>query len=296
MIPARKEPGEILTLKAADLVKGSLRLVALPETCARLTSLVDDPRSTGAMVAQVIGTDPGLCARLLRIANSPFYGFPSRIDTLERAVTVIGMHALRDLVLASSVIRIISRIGIVDMRPFWRHSLICGLASRALGARCGATRLESLFVAGLLHDIGQVIILMKLPEIAREMRVRAIDCDVPLYELERAVLGFDHADVGAELLRQWLLPESLWQAVKYHHGPMTRHPTLGASIVQAADVIAHLFIEPLPAGDPSPEIVTERITTPLRALLALDAADLLDLRREVLAQFQGLGDELLAAA
>jgi HD-like signal output (HDOD) protein len=279
-------------IRPEDLVKGSLRLVSLPEIVIKVSRMVDDPRCSGAAIAQAIGTDPALAARLLRIANSPFYGFPSRIETLARAVTVIGTRGLRDLVLATTAIRLISRLGVMDMRAFWRHSLLCGMGARILAARAGLPEPEALFVSGLLHDVGQVIILMKLPEMGRETRMRAEDCGLPLHLLERSVMGFDHADVGGELLRQWMLPRSVWEAVKHHHDPAGASDILGASIVRAADILSHQLFDARGDAAEAGDILSPALAN----MVGLDAERLEDYRREVLAQFEGLGEDLLAAA
>lgn len=228
-------------MRPEDLVRGAVRLVSLPEVFIKVTKMVDDPRTSGGMIARVIGEDPSLTARLLRIANSPLYGFSTRIDTISRAIAVIGTRGLRDLVLAYSAIDVLSRFkdGLIDMEMFWRRSLFCALTARLLAVRSRVIEAESLFVAGLLHDIGQLIIVNKLPEMARETHLRAKDSGMQLHILERAVIGFDHAVVGGELLRQWLLPEAIWEAVKCHHAPgEARHSVLNAALVHIAAVVA----------------------------------------------------------
>jgi len=285
-----------MNVRPEDLVKGSMRLVTLPEIFIRVSRMVDDPRCSAAAIAQALGSDPALTARLLRIANSPFYGFPSRIDTVTRAVTVIGTRGVRDLVLASTAVRIFSHIGVVDMRSFWSHSLLCGLGSRLLAVRCGAVEPEALFVSGLLHDIGQIIILTKLPEVGRETRVRAEDCALPLYSLERSVMGFDHATVGGELLRQWMLPKAIWEAVKYHHDPAEAANTLDASIVHVGDVLAHRLFNRRAEDGAAMEVVCEDIDPTIVELTRLDASSLETFRQDVVAQFEALSEDLLAAA
>jgi HD-like signal output (HDOD) protein len=286
----------VINVRPEDLVRGSLRLVTLPEIFIKVSRMVDDPRCSGAAIAQAIGHDPALSARLLRIANSPFYGFPSRIDTLTRAVTVIGTRGLRDLVLASTAVRVFARVGVLDMYAFWKHSLLCGLGSRLLAVRCGVPEPEALFVSGLLHDIGQIIILTKLPEVGRETRVRAEDCALPLHLLERSVMGFDHAAVGGELLRQWMLPKTIWEAVKFHHDPAGATATLDASIVHVADVLAHRLFDPDGEESASSETVYQVIDPTLVELTRLDASSLETYRQDVMAQFEALNGDLLAAA
>lgn len=298
MIPERNDLQEAIRVRPEDLVKGSIRLLGLPEVFVKLTRMTEDPRSSGAAIARTIARDPALTARLLRLANSPFYGFPSRIDTIERALTVIGTRALRDLVLATSVVEVFSRMPIMEMRTFWRHSLLSGVAARLIGIRCGSSEPEALFLSGLLHDVGQLIILAKLPEMGRETRQRAHDCGLPLHAVEKAVIGFDHAEVGGELLRQWRLPPAIREAVMGHHLPpgAARTP-LSSVIIQVADILAHELLETPAAEDGAlfASIVEEHGATTME-LLRLDADSLPVLRAALLSQTDSLGEILLDAA
>lgn len=233
-----------------DLVKGSVRLVSLPEIYTKVVQVLEDPASSMADIGRVISQDPALTARLLRIANSPYYGFPSRIDSIPRAVTVIGAVNLRELVLIASVGDVITRIAsnLMDMTAFWRHSTYCGVAARALGRKCGIVSVDALFVAGLLHDVGRLLILTKLPEMARGAYLRPLDERQRLCEVEREILGFDHGEVAGELLRAWALPESICDAVQYHHEPSrARTAPLTAAVIHIADALArHAY--PLQSG------------------------------------------------
>ena len=299
MIPHRNNLEQAIRVRPQDLVKGSIRLLSPPEIFLKVSRMVEDPKCSGAALAQTIARDPVLTAQLLRVANSPFYGFPSRIGTIERAVTVIGTRALRDLVLAASAVGIFTKMPLVDMRPFWHHSLLSGLASRLLGLRCGVPEPEALFVAGLLHDVGQLIILAKLPEMGRETRIRARDCRLPLHTLERAVFGFDHAEVGGELLRQWHLPQAVWEPVSCHHRPVAaaREP-LAAAIIHLADILAHDLPD---AATPEAiglllAAIVDQVAAPVLEVLQIDAETLTALRLELLHQVDSLEEILLNAA
>lgn len=204
-----------------DLVSGVVRLVSLPEVCIRVNEMLEDPRINAADIGKVISQDTGLTARLLKIVNSAFYGFPSRIETVSRAVTVIGLRELRGLVLAASAVEAFSKIpnDILNMVKFWRHSVYCGVVAQILAERCHVLHSERLFVAGLLHDIGKLILSHRLPNEMREVVARICNEDRPDYEIEREIFGFDHADVGGELLKVWQMPKTLAQAVLHHHRP-----------------------------------------------------------------------------
>jgi putative nucleotidyltransferase with HDIG domain len=254
------------------LLGGRLKIPSLPLICSRLSEAVDDPRSSTVEIAQLISHDPALTARLLKLVNSSFYGFPSRIETPSQAVMVVGTAHLCDLALTTSITRIFRDIppDLVSMDSFWRHSIACGLAARLLAAQRREPDGERFFVAGVLHDIGRLVIYLQAPDAARQALGRARERDELLHVCEREVLGFDHAAVGAALMRAWRLPASLEEAVAHHHAPAraSRYP-VEAALVHVADIIARsldlgttgeVFVPPLDgpaweALDLSPTVV-----------------------------------------
>lgn len=204
-----------------ELVSGVVRLVSLPEVCIRVNEMLEDPHVSANEIGRVISQDTGLTARLLKIVNSAFYGFPSRIETVSRAVTVIGLRELRGLVLAASAVEAFSKIpnDILNMVKFWRHSVYCGVIAQLLADKCHVLHSERLFVAGLLHDIGKLILCHRLPNEMRQVADRLKHEDRPDYEIEQEIFGFDHSEVGGELLKVWQMPKTLAEAVRYHHYP-----------------------------------------------------------------------------
>lgn len=232
-----------LPASPAELVGGVVRLVSLPEVCIRVNEMLDDPHASAADFGKVIGQDTGLTARLLKIVNSSFYGFPSRIETVSRAVTVIGLRELRGLVLAASAVETFSRIptDVLNMVRFWRHSVYTGVVAQALAEQANVLHSERLFVAGLLHDIGKLILGHRLPQIARTIQQRLQAAEQPDFLIERELLGFDHAAVGGELIRAWQMPASLEAAVRHHHAPAaaTEFP-LEAALVHIANSMTGL--------------------------------------------------------
>jgi putative nucleotidyltransferase with HDIG domain len=228
--------------RASDLLKGVVSVASLPGIYLRLSAVVSDPRSSAADVGHVIAEDPGLTARLLRLVNSAMYGFPSKIETVSHAISIVGTAQLQDLALATSVIRLFASVpeSLVTMESFWRHSVACGVTARVIASRRREANVERYFVAGLLHDIGRPIMYMQIPAEARQAVLHARETGEPLFRVEHALLGFDHAHVGQALLDLWKLPASLRESVANHHYPdrSQRFPAETA-IVHVADLIAN---------------------------------------------------------
>lgn len=195
-------------------------LVSLPEVCIRVNALINDPDSSIPDVAKVIAQDPGLTARLLRIANSAFYGLVSKVDSVDRAAAVIGMAKIRDLVMATSVAKTLPT-DVFTMNAFWQHSIYCGLIAKAISNETHKGQGDSLFVAGLLHDIGQLVMFHTVREQLSEALIASIEepDEPPVYLLERRLIGFDHCQLGVALAKSWQLPDMLCACIEFHHEP-----------------------------------------------------------------------------
>ncbi len=203
------------------LIEGSLEIFSLPDIYYQVSQMINDPRFSADDIGQVIAKDPGLSARLLKIVNSSFYGFQAKIDTISRAITIVGMEDLKSLVFATSVIDKFDKIPteLVDMSDFWMHSVQCGLIAKLLAKESAVLHCERLFLTGLIHNLGALVLYNKMPEKSLEVLLAA-DYDRRLVGgLEQEIIGFTHADVGAELIKQWGLPESLYEAVACYLNP-----------------------------------------------------------------------------
>ncbi|MCC6302455.1 MAG: HDOD domain-containing protein [Gammaproteobacteria bacterium] len=224
-------------------IRDAASLVSPPDICIRVFELVESNQATAQDLGEIIGCDPSLTARLLRLVNSSFYQFSRRIDTVSRAITVVGISELYNLVIAVSAVKSFSRIPsfVVNIDTFWRHSVSCGIIARMLAKRCGVLHPERLFVAGLLHDIGSLLIYNRVPETARDLVLAARGNETLLHRTERKALGFGHAELGGLMLDQWHLPDALQQAVRHHHEPAAAdgHGRLEAAIVHIADALAN---------------------------------------------------------
>jgi len=227
----------------AELVQGVHGLVTLPDVFIRINQLVESPDSTITDIANAVGRDPAFTVRLLRVANSPFYGFSTSIDTTSKAVSVIGTSQIRNLALSTAIASSFAGLpnSLVSMENFWRHSLYCALAARALARQARKCDAEAVFTAGLLHDIGELVIFNRLPESAKEALQLVLDNadGLTVHQAEQQVLGYDHAQVGGELARQWKLPSVLEECIGCHHNPAaaTHHPR-EAAIVHIANALA----------------------------------------------------------
>jgi putative nucleotidyltransferase with HDIG domain len=225
-----------------DLIRGAIDVGTVQTMYHRLVQVIDHPLSSASDVGKVIAEDPGLTARLLKLVNSPIYGFPSRIDTVSQAISIVGMTQLRDLAIGTAFIRMFANVPsqLVDMDSFWRHSIACGLAARLLAAQRREANVERFFIAGLLHDIGRPIIYTRAPLEGAAALLEANRTGRLLFEVEQKMLGFHHGAVGAVLLERWRLPRMLTEAVAWHHAPhlAARFP-LETAAVHTADVIAN---------------------------------------------------------
>lgn len=221
-----------------ELVAGDPSLASFSDIYFRLRDAIRDPGASAGHIAGIIGRDPGLAASLLRLANSPFYALGRPIDSLARGVLVIGAGELAQLALGIAVVDRFKDIPpcCLTMRQTWEHAVGCGVMARVLAARVGGLQEERFFVAGLLHDLGRLVMLRRLPRhVARSMAL-AREEKLPLWRAERAVMGFDHAAVGRTLVERWQLPGELAAAVGDHHDG--RATGLDAAIVQVADAAA----------------------------------------------------------
>ncbi len=203
------------------LISNTVKLFSLPEVYFRLKDILDDPHSSMNDMAAMISHDPGLTARVLRVANSAFFGFRARIETIHQATNVLGTQQVHDLALATSVTGAFASMSsdMVNMSNFWRNSVSCGLASRLLAEHCNALHGERLFIAGLLHDIGHLVMYQLMPAQMQQILLNHEQQNDSLFLVERELLGFDYAQVGSALMQAWGLPNSLQEATAYHPEP-----------------------------------------------------------------------------
>ena len=233
-------PDKAITVE--EIVQDVSTIHSLPLFYSRLDEAINHPRSSITDIGKVISEDQGLTARILKLANSPLFGYFSKIETISQAVTIIGIQQVRDLAMALSVMDVFAGIPkeLINMEQFWRHSIATGLTARLLATSQRESNLERFFVAGILHDVGRLIMFIKLPELCMEMLEECKEHNRLLYHVEKERLGFDHAEIGGNLLRKWKIPPSVAEPTEYHHRPHRAelYPR-EASLLHLADIFAH---------------------------------------------------------
>lgn len=234
---------ESTEIEIRRIIKGIKRISSLPTVFARVNELLNDPKSCASDFSKVISEDQALTARLLKLVNSAFYGFPGKIETVSRAVTIIGFRELRELILATSVLSMFTDLGdnvSFSMEDFWKHNLACGIAGRILAIYNRQENPETYFVAGLLHDIGRLVLVESRPEEYREVFVIVREENKLMCEAERDVFGFTHEAVGKELISRWKLPAFVEDAVGFHHDPKGgKKSSSYVDIVHVANILAN---------------------------------------------------------
>ncbi len=226
-----------------DIVEGVAEIAPLPEISLRVYDMLQDPFFSAVQVGETIRLDPGLTTRVLKVVNSAFYGLARPIETVPHAIAMMGASDLRALVLTAAVSNSLHALAPrgFDLHAFWQHSVFAALAARRLGRECLVENTEPLFVAGLLHDVGRLVLYHEHPELAERIFEGTIEKLDGRWEVEQGLVGFDHAEIGAALLRRWQLPESIWEPVAFHHQPeKAQNQPLAAAVVHIANHVANL--------------------------------------------------------
>jgi HD-like signal output (HDOD) protein len=229
-------------IQLESLVMKNLKLPTLPIVYHRINDTINDPRSSASDFAAVIEKDPSLSAMLLKLVNSAFYGFPSKIETVSRAITIIGTRELSTLALGTSAMKMFKDIpsSLINMKSFWKHSISCGIIARIIaGYKKLNMSTERFFLAGLLHDMGKLVVFQNLPDISKGILSEVKQANTLQYKTERKTLGFDHCEIGGMLVKKWNFPLALENAVGAHHPSPNENASWEAALVHVSDVIAN---------------------------------------------------------
>jgi putative nucleotidyltransferase with HDIG domain len=237
---------ETTDISISDLLTGDLQLTSSPTLFLELKRVLDDPNKSLNDAGDILSKDPGLTMRLLKLVNSAYYGFPGRIATVTHAISIIGSNELQNLVLATLIITKFSAQpgGMMTMHDFWAMSLRNALTAKelALALHCQIKNVkESVFICGLLHEIGKLVFYRRIPELAQEIGLQVERTGQAEVDVEQQVLGFNHYDTGAELARLWNLPTIISETIAQHCRPDSSSPyCLIADLVRSANLVSKM--------------------------------------------------------
>jgi len=218
-------------------------IATLPEVTIKIIEIVEDPKSTARDLHQIIKNDPALSVKVLKVVNSAFYGLPGQVASVDRAIILLGLSAVKNLAIAASIARLFKgkRISAqFSAADLWRHSVAVAVAAKSI-AKCSPhpVMTDEIFVAGLIHDIGTLVERQAFPDQFAEVIQRCSEGDSPFLESERQIIGADHQAFGVGLTTKWKFPRHLRAAVGFHHNPEALSVELRnlATLLQAADVL-----------------------------------------------------------
>lgn len=257
---------------AQELVASLDKLASLPSVYYRVRQALDDPDVSINTLSELIGNDPALSAALLRLANSAFYGFPRRIETVSRAISLAGLEQVGDVILASSIAATFGGIRPqrMDMSRFWRRSVRCALLCRGIAQTQGNGDTERHFLLGLLADMGHLVMYHAIPDLSDlVMETAGLSLEL-LAQREREVIGCDFAEVGAALASSWRMPVSIGATIGEQ-----LHPEQAGEFASAAAVlnIVRLVDEMCETGTPLDDIITS-LPEPILMLADIEISDL----------------------
>ncbi len=216
-------------------------LPSLPQVVIRVMELTDDPESTAFDIQEVLNQDQSMTAQVLRLANSVYYGYSRRIATVTDAIIMIGFNAVRSIVLAASVSKILKKElkgYVMDEGELWKHSQATAIFARLLAKRVKFRSIELAYTAALLHDIGKLVLNSFMNEAYQEVISIVNEEKLPFNEVEDTIFGYNHAILGGKVAEKWKLPPDLSEAIACHHEPAKAeiNPKLTA-IVHVADAV-----------------------------------------------------------
>lgn len=281
------------TTNILDLVNKTLDLPTIPTVLVKLNEVTNDPNTTAAQVANVIAGDPAVSANILRIVNSAYYGLQVRVSSVNLAVSIMGFHMTRKVALRAAIFKVFGKKGAglsphFDPEKFWRHSVFTGIAAREMKSRCEAfngLHPEDVYICGLLHDIGKIILLENQPHVFNDCLEKSARSGSHTVEIEQQLLGFNHADIGSVLGIKWFLPEDLTIAIRYHHAPERDpfHSSL-SSLIHVADALAWRCGQPSSQNTGAPTLCPQAL-----GAIGLTEADLEPIIEKVREEFEANG-------
>lgn len=227
--------------KILEKISNLSSIPTLPSIIGQITCLLQNPKTSAEELGRAITSDQALAAKVLKLVNSAFYGFPGRISTITHAIVILGFSTIKNVVLTASILDMFKKKSDntdFDIEQFWVHSISCGAAAKSIARFTDNKRKEECFIAGLIHDLGKILLYQYLPELFMETYTFSIRNKLLFYESELQLFKITHQEIGGTLAERWNLPQMLQQAIKYHHNP---HPAQEyfstTSIVHCADIL-----------------------------------------------------------
>jgi HD-like signal output (HDOD) protein len=226
-------------IKIQELVKDSV--ASPPEVYLKVKQTLEHADFSFHDLSKIINNDPALVIRILKIVNSPLYGFEEKIENVDHALNVLGVEQINQLILATSVMKDFKDFPkrLVDMKSFWRHSIACGVTAKYLAQKYKLQNAGSYYLLGMLHDMGSLVLYSQLPDVSKEILLRCKENKETLQDVEMELVGMSHARIGAFLLKEWGLPKQIYVPVAFHHQPTKSEEfTKEIAILHLADCIA----------------------------------------------------------
>jgi putative nucleotidyltransferase with HDIG domain len=209
-------------------------LPTIPTILKRLLSIIENPLVSLNEIGNFISNDPVLASRVLKMVNSPIYGFPGRISSINQALILLGLNVVKGMLLGISVFEAMQK----TMVGLWEHSIGCAITAKILAYKKGLKEPEEVSVAALLHDIGKVAFGLKFPQKYKEMIGSTEEKESFIFEIENAYFNVNHADAGSWIAQKWNFPKNLIEVIGYHHKPhLSRNFSLHTAIVHLSDII-----------------------------------------------------------
>ncbi len=274
-----------------EKVVKSAKLISLPDVYLKLKALLEDSDYTMAEVAILVGRDPGIATRFLRVVNSPLNRRLSKIETISHAVSLLGVNQIHDIVLSVSVAKAFEgmQTSVMDMKKFWERSFYCAVMAKELAQACDIVKSDRLFVTGLLHDIGHLLMYTAIPKESQCAILSAKELDRPLYQVEKEQLGFDSAKIGGYMMKQWDLPKSFQAITWFHTEPAkAEHFSLETALLHLSSLLVRSDLEDGVLGEGS-----FAVDPTVWETTNLTEEQCLDLRQTAADQFSEVANSLL---
>ena len=212
----------------ADAIREISHIATLPEVTLKIIKIVEDPKSTAQDLHKVVSNDPALCSRILKVVNSSFYGLPGQIGSINRAIVMLGLNAVKNIAIAASMSKLFKGGDLTPQfsaKHLWTHSVGVAAGAKMMADTLKIGLSDEAFLAGLMHDVGVMVEF----QLDRNKLIEVLQKSMPdgngvpaedMLELETKVFGANHQDFGAALCEKWKFPKALCFVTGYHHRPM----------------------------------------------------------------------------